>query len=120
MCAEAEYGHTFQRLKGAFRIASPLIKPINSKCAAVFGSRSSSRAWVSVRRLSPTSVRISCRRLSFGSEERPLHCSAGDNFRKFLASSHNLLACSACFGISAIKGFQLRHELALLRLFVKP
>jgi len=30
VCAEAEYGHTFQRLKGAFRIASPLIKPINS------------------------------------------------------------------------------------------
>jgi len=41
-----------------------------------------------------------------------LDCSAGDNFRQLLVSSHNLLACSTCRGISAIKRFQLRHELA--------
>src|SRR6516164_8361338 len=33
-------------------------------------------------------------------------------FRQFLVSWHNLLARSTCWGISAIKGFQLRHELA--------
>jgi hypothetical protein len=39
--------------------------------------------------------------------------SASDNFRQLLVSWHNLLACSTCWGISAIKGFQLRHEFAL-------
>jgi hypothetical protein len=49
-----------------------------------------------------------------------LDCSASDDFRKFLVSWHNLLACSTCWGISAIKRFQLRHELALLGFSIKP
>jgi hypothetical protein len=49
-----------------------------------------------------------------------LDCSAGDNFRQFLVSSHNLLACSTCWGISAIKRIQLRHEFALFGSTVKP
>ena len=57
-------------LEVVFRCASSLIKPIISMCAAESRSRSSSGACVSVRRLSLTSVRIRCRRLSFSSEER--------------------------------------------------
>ena len=38
---------------------------------------------------------------------------AGDNFRKFLVSWHDLLARSTCRGIPVIKRVQLRHEFAL-------
>ena len=48
-----------------------------------------------------------------------LDCSAGDNLRQLLVSSHNLLARFTCWGISAIKRIQLRHELALLGFSVK-
>jgi len=41
--------------------------------------------------------------------------SADENLRQLLVSSHNLLARSTCWGISAIKRFQLRHELAFFR-----
>jgi hypothetical protein len=57
-------------LEAVFRCASSLIKPVICMCAAVSRSRSSSSVCVSVRRLSLTSVRIRCRRLSFSSEER--------------------------------------------------
>src|SRR4029077_18381652 len=67
--AELRERNPRQRLEGVFRIASPLIEPIISMCAGVFRSRSSSRVCASVRRLSLTSVRIRCRRLSFSSEE---------------------------------------------------
>jgi hypothetical protein len=53
-----------------YRIANPPIRPINSVCAALFWSRNSSTACASVRRLSLTSVRILCRRVSFNSDER--------------------------------------------------
>jgi hypothetical protein len=49
-----------------------------------------------------------------------LDCPAGDDSRQFLVSRHNLFACSTGWGISAIEGFQLRHELALLCFTVKP
>jgi len=47
-------------------------------------------------------------------DRRDVHCSASNNFREFLVSWHNLLAGSACRGISPVKGFQLRNGLALL------
>jgi hypothetical protein len=48
-----------------------------------------------------------------------LDCSAGENFRKFLVSWHSLLACSTCWGISAIKCIRFRHELALFSFTVE-
>jgi hypothetical protein len=53
-----------------YRIANPPIRPNNSVCAALFWSRNSSTVCASVRRLSLTSVRILCRRVSFNSDER--------------------------------------------------
>jgi hypothetical protein len=49
-----------------------------------------------------------------------LDCSASNNFRQLLVSSHNLLARSTCWGISAIKRIQLRHEFTLFSFAVKP
>jgi hypothetical protein len=49
-----------------------------------------------------------------------LDCSTSDNFRQLLVSWHVLVARSTCWGISAIKRIQLRHELALLSFSVKP
>jgi hypothetical protein len=49
-----------------------------------------------------------------------LDCSADENLRQLLVSLHNLLARSACWRISAIKRFELRHELALFSFTAIP
>jgi hypothetical protein len=51
---------------------------------------------------------------------RSLDGSPGYGFRQFLVSWHSLSARSTCWGISAIKRIQLRHELALFGFTVIP
>ena len=60
----------------------------------------------------PTGVGLNQNTSWFG--RHSLDCSAGDNFRQLLVSSHNLLTRSTHWRISAIKRTQLRHKLPSL------